>query len=187
MKTTFVYMIAEFSYLLLYFYSSTALLVSVIMLIVTVLPIVLMILILTDDNLYLAPYLGIIFPNILLFQAVVEIRSYESIGLFFLLILFHVNFASSYLFCFSGEGINWSNIFTSTNSTTGITGGLGMILIMFLVGIIVHFLLSIYIYAIKPGKYGVGKHPLFFLMVSNYSKLIFLLYFLSFLTDRPYR
>lgn len=33
-----------------------------------------------DSTLYLAPYLGIIFPNILFLQALEEIRTYETLG-----------------------------------------------------------------------------------------------------------
>lgn len=46
-------------------------------------------------------------------------------------------------------------------------GSLGMIMIFSIIGTVYHFLMTVYIYAVHPGKYGVKKHPLYFLKVMN--------------------
>ncbi|XP_058807246.1 phospholipid-transporting ATPase ABCA1-like isoform X2 [Phymastichus coffea] len=87
------------------------------------------------------PYLGIFFPNILLFRAFQEVNSYESML----------------------RGVQWSNLFSVGDPAYKTAGSLGMIMIFSIIGTFYHFLMTVYIYAIKPGKYGVKKHPFFFL------------------------
>ncbi|KAJ8686329.1 hypothetical protein QAD02_022123 [Eretmocerus hayati] len=94
-----------------------------------------------DDTYYLVPYFGLLFPNLLLFRACEELNYYEAIQ----------------------EGSQWSNMFVVGNLPYRFPGSLGMTIILSIVGIFLHFILAVYIYAINPGKYGVGKHPLYFL------------------------
>lgn len=51
---------------------------------------------------------------------------------------------------------------------------MGMVMILSVIGLIFHFTMAVYMYAINPGKYGVKKDPLFFLKVQN-STLFFCL------------
>ncbi|XP_058807201.1 ATP-binding cassette sub-family A member 17-like [Phymastichus coffea] len=95
------------------------------------------------DSYKTLPYLGIIFPNMLLFRAFEEMNFYEDIS----------------------KGIHFNNLFQVTNRAYGLGGSVGFMLIFSIVGIILHLLLANYIYAINPGKYGVKKGPLYFLQI----------------------
>ncbi|XP_058807215.1 retinal-specific phospholipid-transporting ATPase ABCA4-like [Phymastichus coffea] len=121
-------------------YFTKAILVTFVIMALSIVPIVLAIFVFKENNLYLAPYAGIVFPNILLYQAVQEIRDYEG----------------------TARGVQWSNLFASANPATGCAGYMGIILLFFAIGAALHFGLAIYVYAIKPGKFGVGRHPFFF-------------------------
>ncbi|XP_014205585.1 ATP-binding cassette sub-family A member 2-like [Copidosoma floridanum] len=90
----------------------------------------------------LVPYLGIIFPNILLIRAFREISYYQIA---------------------SGIGIRWSNLFVVDDVAYGTAGSLGVIMIFSIIGAIFHFVLANYVCAVNPGKYGAKKHPLYFL------------------------
>jgi hypothetical protein len=72
-----------------------------------------------------------------------------------------------YATTFLGEGIQWNNLYLVGNPAYKIMGSVGMILLLSLVGVIIHFTMAVYIYAINPGKYGVKKHPLFFIQVAS--------------------
>ncbi|XP_014231053.1 ATP-binding cassette sub-family A member 3-like isoform X1 [Trichogramma pretiosum] len=87
------------------------------------------------------PYLGIFFPNILLFRAFQEVNNYENML----------------------TGIQWKNLFTVGDPVYKTAGSVGMIMIFSIIGTVFHFLMTVYIYGVHPGKYGVKKHPLFFL------------------------
>ncbi|XP_008205027.1 phospholipid-transporting ATPase ABCA1 [Nasonia vitripennis] len=89
----------------------------------------------------IVPYLGMFFPNMLLFRACEEVNYYESIR----------------------RGIQFSNMFRVGNSAYGTEGSIGMILILSILGSIFHFIMANYVYAMNPGKYGVKKSPFFFL------------------------
>ncbi|XP_008203603.1 phospholipid-transporting ATPase ABCA1 isoform X2 [Nasonia vitripennis] len=93
------------------------------------------------DYYAVVPYLGILFPNILLFRAFQEVNNYETML----------------------KGIKWSNLFLVGDPVYKTAGSLGMIMIFSIIGTIFHFLMTVYIYAVHPGKYGVKKHPLYFL------------------------
>lgn len=62
-------------------------------------------------------------------------------------------------------GVQFSNLFTPATDNYGALGSIGSIFLLSLLGSIIHFLAAIYIYAVKPGKYGVKEQPLFFLKV----------------------
>ncbi|XP_014205590.1 ATP-binding cassette sub-family A member 1-like [Copidosoma floridanum] len=87
------------------------------------------------------PYLGIFFPNVLLFRAFQEVNNYESML----------------------KGVQWKNLFSVGDPVYKCAGSLGMIMIFSIIGTIFHFVMAIYIHAVRPGKYGVKKHPLYFL------------------------
>ncbi|XP_012272935.1 ATP-binding cassette sub-family A member 1 [Orussus abietinus] len=89
----------------------------------------------------LALYLGIIFPNALIHTTIENINAYESKLI----------------------GINWRNLFTPGLSSYGTGGSIGCIIIFSILGSIIHLALALYVHALFPGKYGVPKHPLFFL------------------------
>uniref|UniRef100_A0A6V7M8L4 ABC transporter domain-containing protein n=1 Tax=Bracon brevicornis TaxID=1563983 RepID=A0A6V7M8L4_9HYME len=91
-------------------------------------------------------YLGIIFPNVLFKGIFGEIATYES----------------------KMEGVHWSNLF-STGFPNG-QASLGVILIMSIIGIIINFYMTVYIYAVRPGKYGVARHPFFCLRQNENAK-----------------
>lgn len=44
-------------------------------------------------------------------------------------------------------------------------GSVGMVLILSTIGIVLHFLVANYVYAMNPGKYGVRKGPFYFFKV----------------------
>ncbi|KAJ8686324.1 hypothetical protein QAD02_022118 [Eretmocerus hayati] len=91
------------------------------------------------------PYFGIFFPNVLLFRAFQEVNNYESMM----------------------SGIKWSTLFISGDPVYRTAGSMGMIMIFSVIGTIFHFLMSIYIHDVHPGKYGVKKHPLYFLKLGQ--------------------
>lgn len=87
------------------------------------------------------PYLGIFFPNVLLFRAFQEVNNYENML----------------------RGVQWSNLFSVGDPVYKTAGSIGMIMIFSIIGTVYHFLMTVYIYAVRPGRYGVKKHPLYFL------------------------
>ncbi|XP_043460752.1 phospholipid-transporting ATPase ABCA1-like [Leptopilina heterotoma] len=94
------------------------------------------------------PYMGIFFPNLLLFRIYEEMYSYEE----------------------KMEGVHWSNMFyvADVNNTESIS--LGVIAIFSILGTLFHFLLALYVSEILPGKYGVAKQPLYFLKCFKQNK-----------------
>ncbi|XP_033219403.1 phospholipid-transporting ATPase ABCA1-like isoform X2 [Belonocnema kinseyi] len=92
-------------------------------------------------NYTVVPYLGIFFPNILLYRIYEEIDIKEETGI----------------------GVGWHNLFLEGDINYKSVGSLGAILIFSIFGILIHFLLALYASALFPGKYGVPKHPLYFL------------------------
>lgn len=97
----------------------------------------------------LIPYLGILFPNYLLFRVFQEISVYEK----------------------RLTGVRWSNLFVVGDDDYPAIGSLGGMFLLSIVGILLHFFLTLYVYAVLPGKYGVPKHPFFFLMRSKINKV----------------
>ncbi|XP_015178503.1 PREDICTED: ATP-binding cassette sub-family A member 1-like [Polistes dominula] len=96
------------------------------------------------------PYLGIFLPNLLLSRLLEEVNTYETQLI----------------------GIRWSNIFIpSESSQYNITGSTGFIFIFSILGTIFHFLMAVYINNLRPGKYGVKKHPLYFLQCIRKNKV----------------
>lgn len=73
-------------------------------------------------------------------------------------------------------GIQWSNLFLVADQTYNVSGSVGMIMIFSIIGTVLHFYLTLYIYAVKPGKYGVKKHMLYFLEVKFYFRIFSLIY-----------
>ncbi|XP_058807248.1 phospholipid-transporting ATPase ABCA1-like isoform X2 [Phymastichus coffea] len=122
-------------------YCSRSLLVMFVLLIANILTMVLKVYAFKEDSYYLVPYVGILLPNLLLHQAMEEVTYYETIA----------------------EGIQWHNVFLTGNAAYKIGGSVGMILILGLIGMILHYALAIYVNEINPGKYGVRKSPLYFL------------------------
>lgn len=83
-------------------------------------------------------------------------------------LLMPCNFLNINYVQFLVTGIQWSNMFVVGNTQYNITGCIGFILIFSIIGAFLHFILTIYINAIHPGKYGVRKDPLYFLKVNFY-------------------
>ncbi|KAF7399046.1 hypothetical protein HZH66_006943 [Vespula vulgaris] len=106
---------------------------------------------LTRENLFcIIPYVGIILPNLLLSRLFEEVNTYETQLI----------------------GIRWSNIFIpSESSRYNIVGSTGFIFIFSILGIIIHFIMAIYINNVRPGKYGIKKHPLYFLQCMRKNKV----------------
>ncbi|XP_076762980.1 ATP-binding cassette sub-family A member 17 [Xylocopa sonorina] len=96
---------------------------------------------LKENAFTIIPFLGILFPNILLYRFLEEVNAYET----------------------QLTGMQWSNMFVTGEAQYNITGSIGFILIFSLLGVLLHFSLAIYINAILPGKYGVREDPLYFL------------------------
>ncbi|KZC13655.1 PREDICTED: ATP-binding cassette sub-family A member 1-like [Dufourea novaeangliae] len=86
------------------------------------------------------PYLGIVFPNILLYRFLEEVNAYEA----------------------QLTGIQWSNMFFVGDAQYNTVGCIGFILIFSLLGLLLHFTLAVYVNALLPGKYGIRKEPLYF-------------------------
>ncbi|KAK9310741.1 hypothetical protein QLX08_000052 [Tetragonisca angustula] len=97
------------------------------------------------------PYLGILFPNIMLYRFLEEVNAYEA----------------------KLTGIQWSNMFVVGDSQYNIIGCSGFILLFSIMGALIHFFLAVYINAILPGKYGVRKDPLYFLKYLKKNKINF--------------
>lgn len=95
------------------------------------------------------PYLGILFPNMLLYKFFEEVNGYES----------HLT------------GIQWSNMFIVGDVQYNITGCIGFIFIFSIFGTLLHFSLSVYINAVFPGKYGIRKDPFYFLKYLKKNKI----------------
>ncbi|XP_076288268.1 phospholipid-transporting ATPase ABCA3 isoform X2 [Lasioglossum baleicum] len=92
---------------------------------------------------------GVLFPNILLYRFLEEINAYET----------------------QLTGIQWSNMFLVGDAQHNAVGSVGLILILSLLGIMLHFMLAVYINAVLPGKYGVRKEPLYFLKFLKKNKV----------------
>ncbi|XP_051153055.1 phospholipid-transporting ATPase ABCA1-like [Leptopilina boulardi] len=93
------------------------------------------------QNYTIIPYMGIFFPNMLLYRLCEEIDYYEGKLI----------------------GVGWKNFFVVGDKNYTDAGCLGNILIFSILGLIIHFSLALYASALFPGKYGVPKHPLYFL------------------------
>ncbi|XP_076622006.1 phospholipid-transporting ATPase ABCA3 [Colletes latitarsis] len=98
---------------------------------------------------FIIPYLGVLFPNILLYRFFEEVNSYES----------------------QLTGIQWSNMFITGDAQYNTTGCVGFIFIFSIIGILLHFSLAVYVNAILPGKYGVRKDLLYFLKYIRKNKV----------------
>ncbi|XP_063977334.1 uncharacterized protein LOC135162614 [Diachasmimorpha longicaudata] len=85
-------------------------------------------------------YVGVICPNILLKRMFEEITVYESKLI----------------------GTKWSNMFVTGTLDAPGEGSIGVMLIFSIIGILFNFYMAVYIYAVRPGKYGVSQNPLFF-------------------------
>uniref|UniRef100_A0A0C9QB95 ABCA3_5 protein n=1 Tax=Fopius arisanus TaxID=64838 RepID=A0A0C9QB95_9HYME len=85
-------------------------------------------------------YVGVICPNILLKRMFEEITIYEGKLI----------------------GTKWSNMFTTGTLDAPAEGSIGVMLIFSIIGIILNFYMAVYVYAVRPGKYGVSQNPLFF-------------------------
>ncbi|CAL7939780.1 unnamed protein product [Xylocopa violacea] len=94
-----------------------------------------------EDAFSIIPFLGIFFPNILLYRFLEEVNAYET----------------------QLTGMQWSNMFVTGEAQYDITGSIGFIFLFSLLGTLLHFSLAVYINAILPGKYGVREDPLYFL------------------------
>lgn len=88
-------------------------------------------------------YLGIISPNFILKRFFIEVAADEN----------RLN------------GIQWSNLFT-TSSDNIAEGSIGVMIIFSIIGILFHLFMVNYIYAVRPGKYGVPQHPLYCFQVN---------------------
>ncbi|OAD58505.1 ABC transporter A family member 3 [Eufriesea mexicana] len=95
------------------------------------------------------PYLGILFPNILLYRFFQEINAYEV----------------------QLTGIQWSNIFFAGETQYDTTGCNGFIFIFSILGTLLHFSLTVYINAVHPGKYGIRQSPFYFLKYLKKNKV----------------
>lgn len=122
----------------------------------------------------IVPYEGIFFPNILLFRAFQEVNSYESMSKLFHKVIFFTNSSEvcTKFIIISERGIKWSNLFSVGDPSYKTAGSMGMMIIFSIIGTIFHFLMSVYIHAVRPGKYGVKKHPFYFLQVNFFVSLI---------------
>ncbi|XP_076173170.1 ATP-binding cassette sub-family A member 17 isoform X2 [Ptiloglossa arizonensis] len=95
------------------------------------------------------PFLGILFPNMLLYRFLEEVNIYEG----------------------RLTGIQWSNMFIVGDAQYNTAGSIGFIFIFSILGSLLHFALAIYINDIHPGKYGVRKDPLYFLKYIRKNKV----------------
>ncbi|OAD58503.1 ATP-binding cassette sub-family A member 3 [Eufriesea mexicana] len=95
------------------------------------------------------PYLGILFPNVLLYRFFQETNAYE----------------------LQLTGIQWSNIFFAGETQYDTTGCNGFIFIFSILGTLLHFSLTVYINAVHPGKYGIRKSPFYFLKFLKKNKV----------------
>ncbi|XP_053973007.1 retinal-specific phospholipid-transporting ATPase ABCA4-like isoform X1 [Hylaeus volcanicus] len=95
------------------------------------------------------PYLGILFPNMLLYRFLEEVNTYET----------------------QLTGVRWSNMFITGDAQYSIAGCTGFIFIFSILGIFIHFCLAVYVNNILPGKYGVRKSPLYFLTFIRKNKV----------------
>ncbi|XP_043287897.1 phospholipid-transporting ATPase ABCA1-like [Venturia canescens] len=94
---------------------------------------------------HLLIYLGILSPNFLLSRIFNEINSYETRLI----------------------GVQWSNLFSTGDLAAPGESCIGVMVLFSLIGTVVHFFMAIYVYSVRPGKYGVAQSPLFFLKKSN--------------------
>ncbi|XP_015109411.1 ATP-binding cassette sub-family A member 2 isoform X2 [Diachasma alloeum] len=92
-------------------------------------------------------YIGLICPSTLLQRMFDEITVYES----------------------KLVGISWSNMFSLGTVDAPAEGSVGVMLIFSIIGILFNFHMTLYIYAVRPGKYGVSRNP--FSWFRNKSKI----------------
>ncbi|KAF7990497.1 hypothetical protein HCN44_000302 [Aphidius gifuensis] len=59
-----------------------------------------------------------------------------------------------------GMTIGFMNMFSTELVTQPFETSIGMIMLFSILGAILHFFMALYIHAIKPGEYGVKRHPL---------------------------
>lgn len=118
-----------------------------------------------------APFLGLIFPNVLLVRAFEEAHILEikcnfihfSDNYFFFFFFWYEEIGVKFKF-FIAIGVQWTNIFEIQDDYYKVTT-FGLMMIFLVFGTIFHFTMSVYIQAIAPGKYGVKKNLLYFLEV----------------------
>lgn len=89
----------------------------------------------------LIPYLGIVFPNILLFRMFQEMDNYEALAI----------------------GVQWSSMFKVSDAPYSAAGSIGVLIIFSLLGMVLHFLSSVYVNVVFPGKFGLKHHPFYLL------------------------
>ncbi|KAH0557433.1 hypothetical protein KQX54_005911 [Cotesia glomerata] len=58
-------------------------------------------------------------------------------------------------------GINWFNLFKTSSNTGAPEGSIGVLMIFSIIGIIFHFYMTLYMYNVRPGKYGIQRNPFY--------------------------
>ncbi|XP_014296992.1 phospholipid-transporting ATPase ABCA1 [Microplitis demolitor] len=94
-------------------------------------------------------YAGIFSPNFILKKIFAELTDYES----------------------KLTGIHWSNLFTTGSNTGAPEGSIGVLMIFSILGIIFHFFMTIYVYNVLPGKYGIRRSPFYFFQQRKSNKV----------------
>ncbi|XP_044010225.1 phospholipid-transporting ATPase ABCA3-like [Aphidius gifuensis] len=82
-------------------------------------------------------FVGILCPNLFVYGIIYAIERYER----------------------QGMTIGFGNMFSTRTNTDSFVASIGMIMLFSILGAILHFFMALYIHAIKPGKYGVKRHP----------------------------
>ncbi|XP_046465259.1 phospholipid-transporting ATPase ABCA3 isoform X1 [Neodiprion pinetum] len=103
----------------------------------------------TNELYSVLPYLGFLFPTAAAMRIFDEFNSYDNLLI----------------------GVQWNNLFLTEHEVLGFDGTLGFIMIFSIVATIFHFLIALYLDAVLPGKYGVGKSPFFFLKAFKKNKV----------------
>ena len=62
-------------------------------------------------------------------------------------------------------GVGWNNLFSVGDAMASGENCLGVLAIFSILGTVVNFFMAVYVYAVRPGKYGVAQNPLFCLQV----------------------
>ena len=113
-------------------------------------------------------YLGILSPNLLLSRIFDEINADEESRMYFLFRLhFFRTFLYNFLFIFIVIGVQWNNLFSVEDPMAPGERCLGVLAIFSIIGTIVNFFMAVYVYTVRPGKYGVAQNPLFCLQVRS--------------------
>ncbi|XP_046753811.1 phospholipid-transporting ATPase ABCA7-like [Diprion similis] len=68
-------------------------------------------------------------------------------------------------------GAHWSNILETMHPALNIWGSLGFIMVSNILGIVFHFIFTVYLDAVLPSKYGINETPLFFLKYFKNNKV----------------